>query len=75
MLMFEKDMVEKIKSACNQNIESNAIILAKAVTIGKRDMFEMKYSFSGSFAGKCQDDAVPEKLKAFVCHMILERQI
>ena len=42
-----------IISACNQNVESDAIILAKAAALVRRDMFEMKYSFSGSFAGKC----------------------
>ena len=28
--------------------------------IVRNDMFEMQYSFSGSFAGKCEDDGVPE---------------
>ena len=28
--------------------------------------FEMKYRLSGSFAGKCQDDAIQDKLKALV---------
>ena len=71
LIMFEEDIGQGIKRACDQNLESDAIVLAKAAEIVRRDMFDMKYNFSGTFQEKCQEDSVPEKLKALV-DMILE---
>ena len=71
LLMFEADVGASVKIACDQHMESDAGILAKVSEIVRRDMFRMKYSFSRSLTEKCQDEAVPGKLKALV-NMILE---
>ncbi|KAG0725079.1 hypothetical protein GWK47_004831 [Chionoecetes opilio] len=71
LMMFEEGVGEGIRAACNQRIEADAMILAKAAAIVRRDMFQTHYNFSGSFEETFQDDVVPEKLKALV-NMILQ---
>ena len=71
LLMFQKDFGGGIRTACSQIVDTDAVILAKTAKIVRKDMFEVQYNFSGFFAGKCQDGAVPDKLKALV-NMISE---
>ena len=46
--------------------DNDAVHLAKAATIVRRDMLKMKQHFDGSFESKCQEDSVSASLVALV---------
>lgn len=60
------DTLERVHSSCDED----AIHLAKAASILRKDMCAKKYSFEGSFDQGCQEKAVPESLLSLV-NMIL----
>ena len=62
LLMFEEDVGHGIHAACNQTMESDAVILTKAAEIVRRDMFDNRYEFNGSFQEDCQKECVPNNL-------------
>lgn len=66
MLIFNNDVGLALKKACEYDADSDAIHLAKAANIVRRDIFKMKNPFNGSFEKTCQEDSVPASLLALV---------
>ena len=65
-------MGEIMKVACERDDDSEALQLARAAHIIRRDIFDHKNSlFDGSHPDNCQSNSVPTSLKALVS-MILE---
>ena len=69
LLTFEKNVGPALKKACDH--DSDAMHLVRAADVVRRDMFDTKYSFNGSFQPHCQKNAVPPSLLALVS-MILD---
>ena len=65
-----KILVLALGKACEHNADSDAVHLAKAAIIVRRDMFAMKRKFNGSFDTQCQEECVPILLKVLV-NMVL----
>ena len=66
MLSFDDDVGHALRDACLDDADDEAICLAKAADIIRRDMFGMHTGFDGSFPRGCQEDAVPKSLVALV---------
>ena len=71
LLTYDNDIGTAITFACEKNFDSDAIILAKAAKIVRRELFEQKKKFNGSFTKDCQKTAVPDVLLSLI-RMILE---
>uniref|UniRef100_UPI00358E7494 uncharacterized protein n=1 Tax=Myxine glutinosa TaxID=7769 RepID=UPI00358E7494 len=65
MLSFD-DIGHALRDACMDDGDDEAICLAKAANIIRRDMLGMSAHFDGSFPQGCQEDAVPKSLVALV---------
>ena len=74
ILVFEKGMQQLLKQACSCSYdhEDDALILAKAAKIIRRDILNYpdSFQFTGSFPQKCQEKSVPTNLK-YLVSMIL----
>ena len=70
-LTYENDVGNVINLACENNFDSDAMILAKAARIVRRELFDQKRHFTGSFSKDCQREAVPNVLSSLI-RMILE---
>lgn len=66
MMMFSSDIGEAIKIACANNDDDDAIHLARAAQILRKDIFAKEYTFDGSFKPESERDAVPESVLALV---------
>ena len=71
LFIFNHAIGDAIRKACEQDFDSEALHLARAAKIVRRDLFKMTSIFSGTFPSDCQAKSVPESLKALV-DMILE---
>ena len=69
ILSFDEDISTAIKKACDH--DSDAMHLARAAQVVRKEMFEKKFSFDGSFKQSSQQNAVPQSLLALV-NMILD---
>lgn len=69
LLAFDEDLGGALDKVCEQ--DSDAIHLARAAQIVRRDMFEDAQHFSGRFTEGCQERSVPNTLLALV-NMVLE---
>lgn len=67
--MFEKDIGPGLKKACDH--DSDAMHLVRAAQVVRREMFETRLTFDGSFQADCQKDSVTPSLLALV-NMILD---
>ena len=56
---------------CDYDCDSDAVYLARAARIIKKNMFKQCQLFNGSFTDKCQEEYVPQLLLTLVS-MILE---
>lgn len=63
------DVGNAIKKACDH--DSEAMKLAQAAQVVRREMFDKKFHFDGSFKPGCQQDSVPKSLLALL-NMILK---
>jgi len=73
VLMFNSDIGEAIKIACfNNDDDDDAIHLVRAAQILRKDIFAKEYAFDGSMKPGCENDVVPESVRALV-RMILRR--
>ena len=70
MLVFDEDIGAALDRACEQDNDSDAVHLARAAKIVRRQIFESK-PFTGSFGEDCQERSVPHLLLALVS-MVLE---
>ena len=64
LLTFEKDIGPALKKACNH--DSDGMYLVRAVQVVRREIFDTRISFDGSFQPDCQKNAVPPSLLALV---------
>ena len=69
-LAFKKDLANALQKAHKEDSDEEAMHLAKAASIVRKEMFTQKYTFDGSFAANCQANAVPPSLLSLV-NMIL----
>ena len=70
VLVFNKDLGAALGKACEHDADSDAVHLAKAAMIVRRDLFAMKRKLNGSFDTQCQEESVPVSLKVLV-NMVL----
>lgn len=66
VLVFNKDIGQALRKACEHDADDDAVHIARAATILRRDMFKMKAVFSDSFPSKCLERSVPTSLLAMV---------
>ena len=70
VLVCNEDVGVALRKACDYDTDNDAVFLARAATIVRRSMLEMKENFNGSFDAQCQEKSVPVSLLALVA-MIL----
>ena len=66
LLAFNQDLGSALQKACGQDADDDAIHLARAVNIVRRDMLKIKTASIGSFDTYCQEDSVPHTLTGLV---------
>lgn len=73
MLAFDDHIGVALKEACDQDSDDDAMHLAQAVRVVHvcKEMFDWKFTFSGSFSEHHGQDSVPLSLLALV-NMVLE---
>jgi hypothetical protein len=70
LLAFNRDLGSALRKACVRDYDDEAICLAKAANIVRREMLKLQATFTGSFHVNCQVKSVPQSLLALVA-MIL----
>ena len=70
LLICNADAASALSKACEYDADSDAIHLAKAANIVRRDMFKMKNLFQGSFEKECQEESLPDSLIALVAMVL-----
>lgn len=70
ILIFNEDVGAALKKACEHDADHDAVHLAKAAIIVRRDMFKHRNQFDGSFGSTCQETSVPVSLVALVAMVI-----
>ena len=68
VLVCNKDVGAALKKACEHDTDNDAVHLARAAKIVRRDMLKMKNEFSGSFDAQCQEKSVPVSLVSMVLY-------
>ena len=71
LLMFDEDIGRALAKVCQQDSDSDAVHLARAAQIVRRQLFDKSKPFDGSFSATCQEESVPSSLISLV-NMILE---
>ena len=71
LLVFNDTIGDAIRKACEQDYASEALHLARAAKIVRRDMFSIQQSFKGTFEIDCQKKLVPPSVLPLVS-MIME---
>ena len=72
VLVFEPGMQEMLKQALNSDHVEDALILAKAAKLLRRDIFNSAgFRFNASFPSECQQNSVPTSLKTLVTMMLV----
>jgi hypothetical protein len=66
MLSFDDDIGHALRDACVDDDDEEAICLAKAADIIRRDMLKKNAQFDGSFLSGCQEDSVPRNLVSLI---------
>lgn len=66
VLVFNEDVGAALRRACEHDADSDAVYLARAATIVRRDMFQTKMEFNGSFHTECQEQSLPTSLLSLV---------
>ncbi len=64
LLVFNEDVGPAMRKACEH--DADAIHLARAANIVRREIFNQKSCFTGSFDSQCQPSSVPNSLMALV---------
>ena len=70
MLAFKEDIGLALSKACDHDADADAIHLAMAANIVRREMFQKRNNFSGSFGPKCQEESIQISLLALVAMII-----
>ena len=66
LLIFREDIGSAMRKACELDADTEGIHLARAANIIRRDIFNTKTSFNGTFDSQCQESSVPNSLLALV---------
>jgi hypothetical protein len=66
VLIFNKDIGQAVRKACEYDADDDAVHLARAANILRRDILRMKTVFSNSFDTDCQKKSVPASLLQMV---------
>ena len=69
-MVYDEDIGAALQFAVENSDDSNAVHLAKAAQIVRKDMLEKKQNFDGTFTSSCQKDSVPTSLLALVTLML-----
>lgn len=70
-LAFQEDVAVAVKLAYTDQCDDDALCLAKAAKIIRRDIMQCKNTFDGSFEPDCQEKSVPKSVLSLVS-MVLE---
>jgi len=70
VLVSNEDVGQALKKACEHDADGEAVHLATAANIVRRDMFKMKNQFGGRFEPNSQEDSVPVSLLALVAMVL-----
>lgn len=71
IIIFQQGMQQVLKNALSTDGESDAMILAKAANIIRKDIFNSNgFHFDGSFPHGCQQESVPFNLKCLVSMLL-----
>ena len=65
-LIFNKDIGTAIRKPCEYDSDDDAVHLAKAAQIIRRDIFKTQRSFNGTFSPKCQEESLPTSLLTLI---------
>ena len=71
MLSFNDDIGDALKKACYHDSDNDAMHLAQAAKVVRKEMFSQAFPFNGIFTDEYLQNAVPQSLLALV-NMILE---
>ncbi|KAG7163702.1 Retinol dehydrogenase 7-like [Homarus americanus] len=63
-LVFNEGVRPALRKAYDHDADNDAIHLARAASIVRREMFKMESSFTGTFDSQCQGSSVPNSLMA-----------
>ncbi len=66
LLVFNEDIGPAVMKACEHDADSDAILLARAAKIVRKEIFNLKATFTGTFDNQCQISSVPNSLVALV---------
>ena len=66
VLVGNEHIGSALNKACEYDADNEAVILARAAKIVRRDMLQLKKKFEGSFDSKCQEESVPSSLTTLV---------
>ena len=66
ILAFKDDVGSALRNKSDIDADSDAIHLARAAKIVRREMFKVKMGFNGPFDARCQEESVPVSLLALV---------
>ena len=75
LLAFDQDIGKALKQVCEQDFDSQALILAKAPKIVRHDIFAQKQIFNRTFSKDCQNESTPSSLTALVSMVLSEPDI
>ena len=70
LLAFDEDLGPALRKAYDQDYDDEAICLAKAANIVRRDMLKLEATFTGSFDLDCQVRSIPHSLLALVAMIV-----
>ncbi len=66
LLEFAGDVGSALRIACNSDYDDDAICLARAAKIVRKDMLKLQSTFTGTFSKDCQVKSVPSSLLPLV---------
>lgn len=71
ILVFEQGMQQMLKEAMECDYEGDALLLAKAAKIVRKDIVSHNgFHFDGKFPSACQESSVPSTLKTLVSMLL-----
>ena len=70
LLVLDQDVGDAIKLANELDINAEAVDLARAARIVCKDILKHDQSFKGTFGSECQDNSIPQSLKALVTFIL-----
>ena len=66
LLAFASDVGSALRKACDSDYDDDAICLARATKIERRDMLKLQSTFTGTFTKECQVKSVPCSLLTLI---------